>query len=454
MNTLWWISTVVVMLAFGIGDVFLSETSQNMGKLMQCTNTSSDLFTENNILSSEAFPSNFRCNSVNLPNTFEIPNFRYFGNRMSVFKNMVLDGKGFVDICSQVRPWEISLNTSCTELLCESSQSNLTSHIYDSTGGKTQVRDWINYCQYCTTNSIANYEQTTNKLCSPKDGHVKSLLRNFPRSRSFCGIEEFGIPILIDDTQFTLTSLPNYFFVCYCPVRDLFSIRCNPINQVTSTIFIFTILFHTILYGILFLGFSIIVMIPKLLQCIKKRSLQTVLPSLFMWIALALNTSSFILTCIDAFTKWRTYLSTLGVACMILGLFAWQISWYRIVHFARSRNKARTWWMYILLVGAFALIAGTYFALTWALAPDWIGYSTLGLTIICGLVAVLAFVIASVWVNRAMKKISDINMLNSSVGFILRYLLIFHSLSNSVHCFQDWFSQFSSCFHCWCCGIP
>ena len=408
-----------------------SHESENqpfsIGRRFQC-NSSMEIFNSLSIVGSDTLK-DFYCQSMRLPQTFSVSLFQYFRKEKDVFKNMVLqgaDGSGSLDVCANVTKWEQRLGVTCVDLLCGNSSVEMESHVKQLTQNETSLHDWINYCHYCTINNTMRFKE--NHLCKPKDELVSTLLDKIPLSVSFCGIEEFGIPFLVKRTQVPeISKLPEYLILCYCPARDVFGVRCNPMHQISIISAVVSVFVNMTHYTLSFLCVSFLVFIPKLVSCFRKKRFRNIYTSLFLTISLLLNSTSFLAASINGTERWTTFLYTLGVAFTVVSLFCWLISWYRIVQLARTRSEPRTFWMYGLLFFILAAITACYLAFALTMA-DIFDYFTLGTTCGVGLLVMLSFSLSSAWMHRAMKKITDVNVINTSVGSNICKILTWHSL--------------------------
>ena len=404
-----------------------SQHFEMIGSRLNCNNVTGvmDLF-NHQIFNNDLFPNNFQCNSVVLPNVFQVGLWNYFSSSQDtkVLKYLTIQAKGKeeTNICKKVEKWERLIGISCAHLLCENKQTDFSGFISNITNNETKVHEWINYCQYCANETIRDYEKLNNRFCSPADPNAKQVILSFPTSVYYCGLQAFGIPFLIEKSQLPqIDIVHDYSLLCYCPAMERFGLRCDPFDDmigITSTTSTITILS---LYVLVFLGISLVTFIPKLVASIKKRKLSNILPILFVELALVMDITSFIVTLTIGQTIWSTFLSTIGLLFTIISLFSWIISWYRIVQFAKTRTQPRTFIWYLLLLSLLLLIAVAYVVIGVVVDNNlkWVGVYSMVLTVVVGLLTVTSLVLSSIWIYRAMKKISDVNILQTTVGSVL-----------------------------------
>ena len=100
--------------------------------------------------------------------------------------------------------------------------------LVNTTINDTRLSDWINYCQYCSNQTVRMYEIENQRLYQPKDETVASLLDRFPRNMDHCGSAKFGMPFVVSKSQFyTAHDLAEYSFMCYCVESDPYGFQCG-----------------------------------------------------------------------------------------------------------------------------------------------------------------------------------------------------------------------------------
>jgi len=398
------------------------ESSTNLteyGRRFKCEHSSalSSFETNAGILSGEVFPIDFKCQSVGIPDTFSMPMKWFIKSSESFQKHMALEGNGGRDLCERVGYWERTMNVNCSKLLCEHNSVDFDGFISGATRNETKLQDWINYCQYCSSNTVAQYEMVENRLCVPRDSRVGALLRRFPQSISYCGIEELGIPFVVERSQVPdIDYLPDYVILCYCTKRNLFGARCNSMNDITIIGSFAITIWNVLSYFIVCVALFFIVFLPKLVASIKKKQLSYMFTILFAFLTTLFSLICFLIIAQQGMNNGSSTLSSIAIISLIVGLYSWIISWYRIVQFARTRVSPRTLWLNLLLTGVWIVI-GVANTLVSQFLTETFNVFILVTTSVVGFLAVILFAVTAAWIHKTMKQISDINILQTTVCF-------------------------------------
>ncbi|KAG2388859.1 hypothetical protein C9374_000298 [Naegleria lovaniensis] len=381
-------------------------------------------------------PSSFGCSNISLWTKYGVP--KYWANTeveplfYSSFIYFDNSGESY-DLCSKVGNWEKKLKLSCDEILCGSVE-NLSAFVQELTEKETNIFDWINYCQYCSkNNTLRSYQQKLEPTrgCFPKDKTVNEMINRFPSSLTFCGNYDFGIPLIINTSALVPNVIQNnlnFAYICYC--RDnLFTFKCagNDVQYATG---------QAISYGSFAIhAFSFILtftltFLPKLKSVIKQRKFfrfVTIAVVLFTEIILSLT---FTLSAAWATNIVTTILGNTALSLVFFTLFAWVAYWVRLVLYVKTKKTTLAILLYIGF-GLLWLIVGVVIPCIIGALGNSLYETAQFYAIYMGslsLIACIIFVSTSTWIYWAMKKVSDVNMLNTS---FIRFV-IYSSISTLV----------------------
>ncbi|KAF0977720.1 hypothetical protein FDP41_003042 [Naegleria fowleri] len=374
-------------------------------------------------------PNDFGCSNVTLWTTFGVPS--YFKDLdISGYYSFLMflnDGESY-DLCSRVGYWETKLGLSCNQLLCENNQvDNLRNDVEEVTEKQTSIFDWINYCQYClkNNNTLRSHRSEftpSNGGCFPKDNTVNEMINRFPSSITFCGNYEFGIPFIVNNTNVAHSYLKEgYSYLCYCPFDQYFSLKCanNYVNYLVVWVISITL---SIIHGVSFVVTFFVTFLPKVTTSFKeKRPFNSititcvVLCEILLFVAMV-------------FSQWfgtslaMTILSDVALSLVLLSLFTWVINWFRLILYVKTKKTIPFIIMYLVMAVLF-LIAGVAIPILISVIyfnemPSVNVFFSIYMSVLT-FTACVAFVASAIWIYWTMKKVSDINMWNSSVSVSL-----------------------------------
>ena len=122
MERLWMVMVFTILMTHSSSMAQWNNSSESVlvGKRFNCSAAS-----EHNLHSSQSVIMqnewlNIQCESVALPQTYQVRLVEYFGERVINF--LISDGIGDVDVCTKVRKWEELIGTTCSQVLCEQSK--------------------------------------------------------------------------------------------------------------------------------------------------------------------------------------------------------------------------------------------------------------------------------------------------------------------------------------------
>ncbi|KAG2388857.1 hypothetical protein C9374_000296 [Naegleria lovaniensis] len=377
-------------------------------------------------------PNEFGCSNVTLWTKFGVPS--YFEDLdISQFYSFLMfhnDGESY-DLCSKVGNWEKNLKLSCDELLCENNDrvDNLSGYVEEITQNQTTIVDWINYCQYCSNNhTLRSYKHTLTlgRGCFPKDITVSAMINQFPSSITFCGTADFGIPILVNNTNIAadpFMTRNGYSYICYCAHDQYFSLKCanNAINLlVLQAISTGLSVIHLISCCLTFF----MTFLPKYTASFReKRPFNTItITCVIIGEILLFFTTVFSQYLGSSFSM--TILGNFALSLLIFSLFTWVLNWCRLIVYVKTKKATPFIIIYLVLALVFLVLYVAIPILISVLVCDdmtsvnvFFAYYNSSLTFL----ACAAFIALTVWIYWTMKKVSDINMLNSSC---LRFVIV------------------------------
>ena len=375
-------------------------------------------------LSNDLFPMDFYCKSITLPNVIKP---KYKGNSFLQFSPLNIlfeaDGKkGFRPICETVGKWEQKY--SCVDVLCNQTKVHNVDWNYqiglieELTMNETNIWDWLNYCQYCTT-GFKNY--TSNRVCKSNNFQINQLIRTFPTSMTYCGDYTFGFPLVFNG-QSVGTNYFGSIYLCYCVGSDVFSSQCSDWSVVVMVVAnVFPIILLSI-NTLLFIGLSV-GSIPKVVHSLKNfktGKLSNMLPTLFSLLVLASNLVAYPMIISNGLSSINIALNGFGVSIMILAIANWIVSWYRIAYVARNHTQPKVWVIYLLLFILLALTSGLIAGALVLYNETNIGELSLSVLFfgctLGGIIVLAGFVVSTVWIYRYLKKISDVNIFQTYVS--------------------------------------
>jgi len=366
------------------------------------------------------FPISFSCKNISLPTHFRTKyktnKFFYKGStEYNVFEGD--PNENDESLCELVGKYERV--TSCVDVLCNPATVDVAKSIKQLTNNQTHVRDWVNYCHYCT-DTFKNY--TSSHMCSSNDPAFNRLLGSFPKSASFCSSEHFGFPLMVNGYE--QMGLPNTLDVilCYCLGSEVFSAECSD-----WTIFVLHIaqilpIIAISLHGLLFIGLTI-GSIPKLvrtLRNLRNGKVSNSLPTVFILMALMANLVTYSMVIAGDLSAMNVALSGIAITILILAIASWIVSWYRIVYVAKHHTQPKTWIIYVilftLLTFTIALVVFIVFIYSYTNIGELALIGIMIGIIVGSVIVIVGFTVSIVWIYRSMKSISDVNVFQTSVS--------------------------------------
>ncbi|KAG2388858.1 hypothetical protein C9374_000297 [Naegleria lovaniensis] len=373
------------------------------------------------------FPSSFGCSNVSLWTKYGVNRlFEATQQPLRYYSFIYFEKRGeSYDLCSKVGYWEMKLKLACGELLCENDHvDNLSAYVEEITQKQTNIFDWINYCQYCSrNNTLRSHQQKLGPTrgCFPKDQTVSDMINKFPQSLGYCGNIELGIPIVVNSSDVEPRGILNfpYSYICYCR-SNITAIKCD--YNVAQFVSIQTISFGAFsIHAISFFVTLFFTFLPKLKSSIRqKKSVR------FVTIATVLETELVLAVAFLLSATWGTNIATtifgnIAISCVFFTLFAWVAYWFRLVLYVKTKKTKPAILLYVglvLLSLTVGIVVPSIVTRAKALSEivEFFTYYIFALSVL----ALIMFVLSSVWIYWAMKKVSDVNMLNTS---FLRFVI-------------------------------
>ncbi|EFC42031.1 predicted protein [Naegleria gruberi] len=404
-----------------------------------CTNTSPIMLYSifNSYLPQQKYifsdiPDDFYCDNVTLWNDYSVDaHFHKYNNSImySMFHTSSKPSEWY-DICGRVRKWENILGRDCASFLCDYNETYyLPEYLKQVTNQETTIFDWMNYCVYCKPGN-KTYD------CNPRDFYTQVMVYNFPTSALYCGSVEFGIPFVVNKSivspilnqsfHFNAAGL-DFNYICYCVDgnQGYFSFKCNGNRYnywIDLIIRYFVIVSHTLSIPLMIF----LVIIPKFIDFRRRKSLYIVCPCLGALISELILTIELYLAQLYGPGNYRMIMDYSSFSFALIGLFSWIFNWLRLIgKMVNQKYGVVINWVhlgisiFILISAISVIIAHLYtdyqytFAIVYALLAFFIG---------------LFFLTFGIVGFRLLKKVSDVNLLNSSIVYYLIFIISVHFL--------------------------
>lgn len=314
------------------------------------------------------------------------------------------------ELCETVNSWEKKLNLTSNDLVNQYTKllnsfylndankwvqrENISIvNIYKMTSGETTVFDWFNYWTYCV-NANAQIPIISSNDTLPGYMTSKSVL--------YCGSLEFGIPLLNNKGE----------YICHCDAdkNGYFAMKCNG-----------NLVIYRIALGLWYASLSIIslgllatffiVFLPKLVTAIRTKNFIPLHVTIVNMLAILIILANVISICVTSYQLFnRTFDATMLILCGSALVF-WILKYLRLIVYIKNRSYPRYLrriyvFLYLFTVVLTALIV-TLIALKYSLIPIYITLATF---------LILSFSITSLIVYIAMRRMTDVNIIKTTVS--------------------------------------
>jgi len=255
--------------------------------------------------------------------------------------------------------------------------------------------------------------------CESGDVRINSLLSRFPQSASHCGIDELGIPIIVNSSQVdNLVKETDELFICYCTKRNVFGVTCNPVDEFFELFSISAPIFALCVHSLLLIV-TLFIFIPKVVSNVKKKKYSRMFTLFFVIMALITYISSSITVILQGFAQWGTYLTVIGTSFITISVFSWITSWYRLIQLAKHHTQPKPYLFYAMIIVMVLVLTSVIILIS---VLDSMGLSAVSVVLLgCvtgfgGFFIVVTMLVSLIIIYIQLKKMSDVNIFKTSVS--------------------------------------